>query len=338
MKPLIPIPEAPMETAGTSSATEVGGLTLGQPIFHEAYGYGEVIAINGADITFQERKNKTVTHTVKASDLFTKDSAEHNLATSYYTGGASEWRRRQGKWGSITKNLCRWGEWEGVLKKYNLKRGSMDVLISRFEEEEEWAAQTANLLKFSKLDPVKVDLNEPDPNLPLKVDPAEPPAVHSVYTVTGTPQLNERTPDPANDEREKNRLAEIAKREGVKPTPHRTMLNLQRRNLDPQMLARYYAVRENNKDRVKEITDRKIDEAIAEVLALASASLPQPSAALPTPPVGESDNAVEAEVRSALRRLNFSDAQINSVELDPKLAFNKLMLIALKQLKPDSEV
>lgn len=333
MKPLIPIPEAPMEMTETSPATEVGGLTLGQSIFHESHGYGEVIAINGADITFQERKNKTVTHTAKASDLFTKDSAEHNLATSYYTGGAGEWRRRQGKWASITKNLCRWGEWEGVLKKYNLKRGSMDVLISRFEEEEEWAAHTANLLKLSKLDPVKVDPNEPDPNLPLKVDRTEPPTVHSVYTVAGTPQLNERTPDPAYDEREKNRLAEIAKREGVKPTPHRTMLHLQRRNLDPQMLVRYHAVRENNKGRVKEITDRKIDEAIAEVLALA-----QPSAPLPTPPDGGSDNAVEAEVRSALRRLNFSDAQINSVELDPKLAFNKLMLIALKQLIPDSEV
>jgi hypothetical protein len=300
-------------------AIEAKGLTLGQPVFHPTYGYGEVTAIDGNAITFRATKDPAVTQTVAAQEIITKNQAEVELKTCWFAGGAKAWRRAQAKWASITKNLCRHGEWKDVLEKHDLNRSSMDDLIRRFEEEMTWEAQdtalaAANLPESGNLDP-----SEPDQALKS-----------SVYTVTGARQVNERTPDPENDRREANKRAEIAKRLGVNPTHHKTILSLRRPKLDPEKLARYYLIREKNQDRVREIMHRKIDEGIEEVLALAPTPLPQPSVR----PALATQDAV-SDVRSALLNLGFGGAAINKVQFNRELDFEELMRIALKQLKPE---
>jgi len=91
----------------------------------------------------------------------------------------------------------------------------------------------------------------------------------SPYLVTSRPKLSERTPDPENDEHQKNIQAEISKRKGIEPTYHKTILFLQRRDLDPERLGMYYTIRKDAKETVDAIMRRKIDEGIEEVLALA---------------------------------------------------------------------
>jgi hypothetical protein len=317
--------------------TDAADLELGQPVFHSTFGYGEVAAIDGNAVTFRERKDLAVTHTVAVEDLITRIQAEVGLKTCYFAGGAKAWRRAQGKWASLTKNLCKQGEWGEVLKKYDLNRSSMDDLIRRFEEEATWEAQDAALA--AKL-PESGNLNPTAP-----VESCQP----SVYAVTGSPHVNERTPDPENDARQKNIQVETVKREGIQLTHHRTTLFLQRRNLDPKTVALYHKIEGTDKKRVAGIRDSKIDELIAEVVALAAAVLPDDSIATTTasviattaplvteatpPNVTTEDTEIEEEVRAALRNDGVKVAVIRKIQFDSVrgLPFREQYRFALKQ-------
>jgi hypothetical protein len=174
----------------------------------------------------------------------------------------------------------------------------------------------------------------------------------SVYAVTGGRQVNERTPDPENDERQKNIQAETSKREGIKPTHHKTILHLQRRNLDPERLALYYAIKEDDKKRVDAIMQRNIDEGIEEVLALALAPPPAQQETTPEPAAENGQSAMSAiteevpatgaprvndasaDVRSALLNLGYKSADVKRVQFSPGSDFNEMMRSALQQLKP----
>jgi hypothetical protein len=230
---------------------------VGKPAFHAALGYGMVTAIKGDQITFVCERERAFTHKVKALDLITKVKAEVEFGTCYFAGGAKAWRHAAGRWASVYKNLClmegkgAYGEW---LKRLGLNRSSIDDLIRRFEDEERRFSQTQLVLPESS----KTDT--PDPESKIGVSP---------YLVTGRAKLDERMPDPENDERQKNIQAEISKRAGIKPTFHRTTLYLRRTHLDPEKLALYYAIEEDDKKSVDAIMHRKIDEGIDEVLALA---------------------------------------------------------------------
>src|SRR5882672_4201852 len=50
-----------------------GPLTLGQPVFHLAFGYGTIDAIDGEAVTLQLKRDKTVTQAAKVQDLITKN-------------------------------------------------------------------------------------------------------------------------------------------------------------------------------------------------------------------------------------------------------------------------
>lgn len=234
-------------------------LEIGQPVFHATLGYGIVTAILGNDITFSSRNDSTITHTVKMLGLITKSQAEIEFGACYFSGGAKAWRRKVGRWAWVHKNLClmegkgAYGEW---LKRLELNRSSIDDLIRRFEDEARREAQERAIL------PESGKTEERNPAHKIGTSP---------YTDTGRLQVNERTPDPENDERQKNIQAETLKRKGIKPTYHKTILYLQRRNLDPEKLARYNTIREKDKKHVDAIMLRKIDEGIDEVLALAPA-------------------------------------------------------------------
>jgi len=238
-------------------------LEVGQPVFHAALGYGVVTAIAGSNITFSMRTDNGVTHTVKMLELITKGQAEVEFGACYFSGGAKAWRRAAGKWASLYKNLClmegkgAYGDW---LKRHELNRSSIDDLIRRFEDEVIREAEERGILPESG-----------------KTNERNTPAVigTSPYVVTARLQGDERTPDPENDGRQKNIQAEILQREGIPPTHHNTILYLQRRYMEPETLARYHAIREQDKKQVDAIMQRKIDEGIEEVLALAPAALPR---------------------------------------------------------------
>jgi hypothetical protein len=230
-------------------------LKLGQPVFHGTLGYGTVAAIEGDNVIFASENDKSVTHTVKALELLTRVQAEVGLETCYFEGGAKAWRRAAGRWASLCKHLCLMegkGRYEAWLKFHGLNRSSMDDLIRRFEDETKLEAEERILPESGK-----TAASNPAPEIGL-----------SPYVVTGSSQVNERTPDRENDSRQKHRQIETSKREGIKPTHHRTILYLQRRDLDPERLALYYAAREGDRERVDAIMQTKIDEGIEEVLAL----------------------------------------------------------------------
>ena len=234
---------------------------LGQPAFHAALGYGMVTAIKGDQITFLCKRERTVTHKIKALDLITKVKAEVEFGTCYFAGGAKAWRRAAGRWASVYKNLClmegkgAYGAW---LKRLCLNRSSLDDLIRRFEDEARRNAQTQLIL------PESGKTGRSNPTSEVGGSP---------YVVT-VPQGNERAPDPEDDERQINIQAELSKREGIKPTHHKTILYLQSRYLDPEKLARYHANRAKDKGTVDAIMQRKIDEGIEEVLALSFRHFP----------------------------------------------------------------
>jgi len=289
-------------------AVSAADFTVGQPVFHPAYGYGEVTAVEGDAITFREKRDPAINHSAPALELITKTQAEFALQATWNACGFQEYRRRMGKWCSITKNLCRYGEWDDVCKRYGLNLRTTNDWIRDFENEMTWQAQDAALAASSK-SAESADLNP--------VGPAETST--SVYAATGARQVNERTPDPDNDEREENKKKEEDKRRGVDPTPHKTMLSVQRRNLDPVRLALYYTIRDAHKKQAHEIMNRKIDEGMAEVLAL------DPDTANPS-------ILTVLEVRSLLRNQGFKDAEINSVQLDPALGFDALVQSAFDQI------
>jgi hypothetical protein len=321
-------------------ATQVGDLNLGQPVFHSALGYGTVTAIEGDDIIFSWQKDKAVTHTVKALDLLTRSQADLGFQTCYFSGGAKAWRNAAGRWASLYKNLCLmegrgvYGEW---LKQHDLNRSSIDDLVRRFENEATWAAQETVLPESGKTD---------------QTNPA-PETTTSVYAVTGSPKVNERTLDAENDERQKNIQAETSKREGIKATYHKTILFLQRRHLDPDKLGLYHAIRDAAKQNVDAIMQRKIDEGFEAVLALATATITVEPDITPSPTAERSESATSAmteevpdvaapqiidhstDVRSALANMGFRSAKIKEVQFSPGLDFNESLRQALKQLKPE---
>lgn len=230
---------------------------VGQPAFHLDHGYGMVTAIEGDQVTFVCKRERDVTHKVKALDLITKVKAGVEFGTCYFAGGAKAWRRAAGRWASLYKNLClmegkgAYGDW---LKRLGLNRSSIDDLIRRFEDEER---------RFSKgqlILPESGKTDTPNPESEIGVSP---------YLVTGTPQNSESSPDPVNDERQQNIQAEISMRKGIEPTYHKNILFLQHRHVDPKKLALFNAIRKDAKETVDAIMQRKIDEGIEEVLALA---------------------------------------------------------------------
>jgi len=230
---------------------------VGQPAFHAAFGYGMVTAIEGDQITFVCKRAEEVKHRVKALELITKVKAEVEFGTCYFAGGAKAWRRAAGRWASLYKNLClmegkgAYGDW---LKRLGLNRSSIDDLIRRFEDEER---------RFSQTQPVLPESGKTE-TLNLESEIGVSP-----YLITGSPQTSESTPDPVNDERQQNIQAEISKRKGIEPTYHKNILFLQHRHVDPKKLELFNTIRKDAKETVDAIMQRKIDEGIEEVLALA---------------------------------------------------------------------
>lgn len=238
--------------------------------------------------------------------MITKILAERELQTVWEACGFREYRKRMGRWCSITKNLCGYGEWDDVCERYGLSLRTTNDWIRDFEDEMTWQAQDQAIA-------AKKSAESAD-------SPAPETYGTSVYAVTGAPQARERTPDPDNDNREENKEKERSKRKGKKPTPHKNILTHSRRNVDPLKLAIFYRIREAHVGEVKAIMDRKMDEAMAEVLAL-------------DPEVAQPGIMRVLDVRSILRNQEYTDAEISQVTLDASLNFDAMLQNAFKQVK-----
>jgi hypothetical protein len=318
-----------------------GGLSIDQVVFHPDFKFAVIVGIQADAIRIKDAR--AAIHEVQARDVFTKDQAEYGFERDYYAGGAKAWRRRQEKWVWLNKWFCKL-EGKGAIKrwleKFDLNRSSMDLLARNFENDAIWAqresdTQESILLFSSKTEPAL---------------PAFTPASNIVPIPTAyDQQVHEKTSDLANDARNRNLEIETAKRVGIVPTRHPTTLHLQRKHLDPAILALYHSVKDVAEKRVKEIMWRHIDEGIAEVIALAPALLPaelvtaakvetanvvvSPAIEDKLPEVTPADASIEAEVRSALRDDGVKAAVINQInfKLARGLPFREQYLRALKQ-------
>lgn len=161
-------------------------LKLGQPVYCPAFGSGKIVAIKSGDVTvaFGEQE-----HSVDAHDLMTRAQAEMHWY-AYWFGGAKR-RFEEGKRLAIVKNLCRFGEWQAFLDKYEYPRSTADDLIRRYEDD-------------------------------MKCKPEQLPGYRAIDVTDPTGQASESTSDSDADERKESVRQENEKRAGRKPSDHAT--------------------------------------------------------------------------------------------------------------------
>jgi hypothetical protein len=167
-----------------------GEITIGQPVYCLAFGAGEVAAIEGDLITvrFSDTEEK-----VQVQQLTTLALAEGEWHSNWLRG--EPWIVEDGRRLTIVKNLCRHGDWQDFLKKYDLSRSTCDDHIRRYKNTLVLAAQVAQMTGNRSFDPADLD---PD----RKVNP--------------------RSPDPNAEELKAKVEEEIQKRKGRVPSHHRT--------------------------------------------------------------------------------------------------------------------
>jgi len=167
-------------------------LKVGQPVFFPVFGSGEIEAIAGDQITVRFGNIK---RRIDAQNLMTRAQAEADWHAYYLTG--TKRRLEEGKRLLIVKSLCRFGEWQDFLKKYEIPRSTADDLIRRYRNEAPAEAQTLQLTGNRSN-----DLSDPDDH------------------------ANAREADPEDDELAQLVKEETEKRRGKVPTHHPTWWNL----------------------------------------------------------------------------------------------------------------
>jgi len=177
-------------------------LKLGQPVYCSAFGFGRVVAIDD-DITvgFGEKERQ-----MGKQDLVTRVGAEVAWHTYWLRG--EKRRFEEGKRLFIVKNLCRFGEWQAFLDRYDYPRSSADDLIRRYKN------QVMRETQIQQLPGNRAsDLADPDR------------------------QVNERKADPDAEKRAELVRTETEKRRDRKPTYHKTLWTI-RIKLPPDILIR----------------------------------------------------------------------------------------------------
>jgi hypothetical protein len=95
----------------------------GQAVYHSTFGFGEIVAIRDSKIVVKFGKNERV---VSEQDLVTRAQAESAWNLYWLTGERR--RLEEGKRLFVVKSLCRFGEWQAFLKKYDYPRSTADDL------------------------------------------------------------------------------------------------------------------------------------------------------------------------------------------------------------------
>jgi hypothetical protein len=106
---------------------------VGQPVFSPAFGLGKIDAIVGNQIIVKFGKQERV---MRAQDLMTRAQAESDWHLYWLRGERR--RLQEGRRLSTIKSLCRHGEWQAFLDKYDYARSTADDLIRRYHDELRW--------------------------------------------------------------------------------------------------------------------------------------------------------------------------------------------------------
>jgi hypothetical protein len=177
----------------TTLVQSQGPLTIGQPVYFPAFGSGEIAAIDGGEARVRFADGEK---TVKAHALLTLAQAEVDWHENWLRG--EPWILEDGRRLSIVKDLCRYGEYETFLKKYDRARSTCDAHIRRYKNAVTWAAQDQQLARNGAIE-------ETEPTVPDQ-----------------NRKVNPRAPDPGADERKAKVEEERKKRTGRRPSHHRT--------------------------------------------------------------------------------------------------------------------
>jgi len=174
-------------------------LKLEQPVYCAAFGSGKIVAIKCGDVTvaFGEQEHK-----VDANDLMTRAQAE-TYWYGFWQSGAKR-RFEEGRRLAIVKNLCRHGEWQTFLAKYDYPRSTADDLIRRYEDEMKFRSQQL-------------------------------PGYRSIDLADSEQNVSESTADPDANERKELVRLEAEKRIGRQPSAHPTDWTI-RIKLPPEVL------------------------------------------------------------------------------------------------------
>jgi hypothetical protein len=331
-------------------ATKASTLELEQPVYGPTIGAGRIAAINGDQATVKvENSNGEITEIIVAvASLMTLTQAQA-IFDSWWVRG-KKWRLQQGRWLLIVHELCRLtghGVWKAWLDAHDgYPRSTAHDYMREFKNEVTWALQDQQAAQ-KKNDEGDVETSEI--------------RTFEQTQIIEDRKIHERTPDSDNDRRTENIKSQTVKREGIKPTYHKTILYLKRRNLDPQKLALYYDVRKVNGRHVDEIMQRAIDSGIEEVLALAPillanradmttpateerepdvAANEDPRVEAPTAPISDAttpkftmdDAAIEEKVRARLQKEGVTKKELDGMQFIKGLPYKDQYRAALKQL------
>jgi hypothetical protein len=330
---------------------DASSLELEQPVYGPTIGVGRIAAINGDQATVKvEDSNGNITEIIVAVAVLTTLTYAQAKFDSWWVRG-KKWRFQQGQWLWIVRELCKLtghGVWQAWLDAHDgYPRSTAHDYIREFKNEVTWALQDQRAAREKSQ---------------AYVETSELRTFGQTQIIEDR-KIHARAPDTENDRRTENVKSETAKREGIKPSYHRTILYLKRRNLDPQKLALYHDVRKVDKQHVDEIMQRAIDSGIEEVLALAPLLLPNrtdiatpaerktepdvaainnegPRVEAPAAPVTDAtspeptldDAAIEEKVRARLRKEGVTKKELDGMQFMKGLPYKDQYLAALKQL------
>ena len=109
----------------------------GQPVYCLAFGFGKIVAIVDSKVVVKFRKQERV---MNSQDLMTCAQAQADWHLYWLRGERR--RLEEGRRLSIIKSLCRHGEWQAFLDKYDYPRSTADDLIEHYNNEVRWEART----------------------------------------------------------------------------------------------------------------------------------------------------------------------------------------------------
>jgi hypothetical protein len=330
-------------------ATKASDLSVGQPIYGPTIGAGRIAAINGGQATVKvEDSNGEITEIIVAVAALITLTQAQAVFDSWWVRGKT-WRLQQGRWLWIVRELCMLtghGVWKAWLEAHdNYPRSTAHDYIREYKNEVAWAVS---------------DQRAARENSEAGFETSEIRTFEQTQIIQDR-KIHARTPDTDNDKRTENIKSETARREGIKPTYHKTILYLKRRNIDPQKLALYYDVRKVDGRHVDEIMQRAIDSGIEEVLALAPILLANradmttpateerepdvavnedPRVEAPTAPISDAttpkftmdDAAIEEKVRARLQKEGVTKKELDGMQFMKGLPYKDQYLAALKQL------
>jgi hypothetical protein len=330
-KPFRPSSEVRIPEWAQGAKTRSQDLAIGQRVFHHVFYHGKLVALDGDNATVQvmDPNGDAKNVIVDVASLITLSQAKPVCDAVWKRG--KPWRVQRGLWLWVVRGLCAHGEWEEVLAEQDdYPKSSANHYIREFKKEVGQPVQARQLADEAKQDDDQT----------AQIGPFEAAIIEGKQTHTPAR-------DPEKDARNENKKTEADKRVHVVPSPDKATLSFQRRNLDPQTAALFRNREKARKELISGIKIRKLDELIAEVLALDPTLFPAeamlsttvdstvvaPETGAPAvSPLSPVDADVVARIRAHLRKQGVKKKALGAIKWIPGLTYTEQYHSALKQL------